>query len=243
MRTGRAWAIARADGSVQTGTFGASRFQRVPLLRVIFGIFGALAITIRRVGRGRQNRRFFLSLLVLMIAMWPLDGWVHHAHLASWVRAIYGPLSLLLVIGLLKVTAPAALWRYHGAEHKAVAAYEHNISLDDPDSVMVCSRIHDRCGTNLVFLIGVISLLPLPSGGMGALTMLALIGLVAEILGFAVRQHPRSVFTRILVGGGRFLQRALTTREPQRDEVIVACTALKAALAEHANLAVPAATG
>ena len=228
MRTGRTWAIARADGSVQTGTFGTSRFQRIPLLRVIFGIFGALAITIRRVGRGKQNRKFFFALLALMVAMWPLDSWVHHADLPGWAQAIYGPLSLLLVIGLLKVAAPASLWRYHGAEHKAVAAYERDISLDDPDAVMLCSRIHDRCGTNLVFLIGVISLLPLPSGGMGALTMLALIGLVAEVLGFAVRQHPRSILTRILVGGGRFLQRALTTREPQRDEVTVACTALKA---------------
>jgi uncharacterized protein YqhQ len=44
-------------------------------------------------------------------------------------------------------------WRYHGAEHKTIYAYENNIELT-LGNVRACPRVAKRCGTNLVvFLI------------------------------------------------------------------------------------------
>ena len=44
-------------------------------------------------------------------------------------------------------------WAFHGAEHKAIYAYTHDIELE-LDRVRACPRVASRCGTNLlVFFI------------------------------------------------------------------------------------------
>ena len=56
----------------------------------------------------------------------------------------------LATIAAFRLMSPAVQWRYHGAEHKAVTAYERGLDLGDVDSVLGCPRVHARCGTNLV---------------------------------------------------------------------------------------------
>jgi uncharacterized protein YqhQ len=44
-------------------------------------------------------------------------------------------------------------WRYHGAEHKTIYAYEHGMALT-VENVRACPRTAKRCGTNLaVFML------------------------------------------------------------------------------------------
>ena len=50
---------------------------------------------------------------------------------------------------------------------------------------------------------------------------------------FAVVKHPKSPLTRVLVSGGRFLQRTVTTTEPRPDELAVGCRAVEACLARQ----------
>ena len=233
MRTNRSWAIARADGSVQTGSFRAGKIARVPFLRVFAGIGSALAISIKRTARSGKNRIFFLVILLLTLAAWPLDRYISTADIPAWALALYGPASLLVVIIVMRLIVPRAIWRYHGAEHKAVAAFEQGVDLEDTAKVLTLSRIHDRCGTNLIFLIALVTMIPMPSGALGGTILVASLAGVAELLGYSVRNHPRSLMTKILVGGGRFLQRTLTTKEPSASEQRVACIALTACLAEH----------
>ena len=137
---------------------------------------------------------------------------------------------LVVALGLLRVTTPSALWRYHGAEHKAVAAHEAGVDLDDTAAVLRCSRVHNRCGTNLVvvmlvaglFLVRLATVVQIPA-------FLVALAVVAELMTLAAAR-PRALASRLLLGGGRFLQRYLTTAEPTPAEQAVACRALTACL-------------
>src|ERR1700694_5715676 len=55
MRTDRAWAIARADGSVHSGAVPPQHFARIPVLRVLTGLGPALLLGLR--GGDRTVRR------------------------------------------------------------------------------------------------------------------------------------------------------------------------------------------
>jgi uncharacterized protein YqhQ len=140
-------------------------------------------------------------------------------------------------LGLIRFAGPSAMWRYHGAEHKAVAAHEAGTDLDDLDAVLATTRIHNRCGTNLVLVMMVLGivLLPLPSM-MQIPLFLAGLAVTAELLSVAANR-PHALASRILLTGGRLLQRYVTTAEPTRAEQAVGCLALQACLAEHAKVA------
>src|SRR2546423_13993404 len=84
MRTDRAWAIARADGSIETGTLARTRVGRVPVLRVVVGLGGALALGLRalaggspsrRRSRTARNRRLLVLLLALGVGGFLLPSW------------------------------------------------------------------------------------------------------------------------------------------------------------------------
>jgi uncharacterized protein YqhQ len=146
--------------------------------------------------------------------------------LVPWVAAF----------GLLRLAAPASLWRYHGAEHKAVAAHEAGIDMDDVAGVLAAPRVHDRCGTNLVVLamIGGLALAGLPTA-VQIPGFLLLLGTCAEAVTLAARR-PRSQLSRLVLGGGRALQRWVTTSEPTAEEQVMGCRALAACLAHHHRL-------
>jgi uncharacterized protein YqhQ len=141
----------------------------------------------------------------------------------------------LLVIGRLKEVQ--RVFAYHGAEHKSISALEADVELA-PASVQRFSTAHPRCGT--AFLLQsmltssvVYSLVGgrTPFGRIG--TRIALVPVVAgisyEVLQFNAR-HLESPIVRLLNLPGMLLQR-LTTREPSDDQVEVALSALRGAMA------------
>lgn len=241
MRTDRAWAIARADGSVQVGPVKPPPLRRIPVLRLLVSLVLSIATALRRAaaGRGptrRPNKRFLLIMVGLTAAQWWLASSLEIDHQAGVVRALWAPVFFAITLAAMKVLMPSSLWRYHGAEHKAIAAYEQSVALDDLDSVARVSPIHDRCGTNLVFLIMLFTLVPMPSGWLGYFTPWLGIGAVAEVMNFAIRRHASHPATRLLLAGGRGLQRAVTIREPNRKELGVGVASLQACLNEHERL-------
>jgi len=131
-------------------------------------------------------------------------------------------------------------FEYHGAEHKSIFCYEAGEELT-PENVKKFSRFHPRCGTSFLFVMLILSILiySLPfvtwdNALLRLVTKLALlpviIGLGYEFLMFSGK-HPNLV-TRILSAPGMMMQR-LTTREPDLEQIEVAITSLKAALAEE----------
>jgi uncharacterized protein YqhQ len=120
---------------------------------------------------------------------------------------------------------------YHGVEHKAIGAYEKG-SLDPATA----PKEHDRCGSNLIAPLLVLSAagqivvdrlvaepgaLPRAAAGLGSVS-----GAV-ELFAYADRR-PESALGRALHATGREIQRLFSTREPTPDQLEVG----RAALAE-----------
>ena len=244
MRTDRAWAIARADGSVERGAVRRTWAARVPVLRVLAGLAGALRLTVGRglLGRGRRpgstaavSRRFLWVLLAVEAVALALSVLLDSVTSsgASSMAATVAP--WIATFAVLRLAVPGVLWRYHGAEHKAVAAHEAGVDPADLEAVLRSPRVHDRCGTNLVFLLMVCSV-PLASlpGLVQLPALLVVLAAAAEVVSLAARR-PGALASRAVLAGGRSLQRWVTTAEPAPAEQQVACLALTACLREHAR--------
>jgi uncharacterized protein YqhQ len=192
--------------------------------------------TVQRVSRWPIIRSFFLwgrvfaqlfgsvwSLLFFTATMAVLWLFVRLMQLGSGEGAIGGVFAffaafpilpiLLIFFAAMKFTP---IGRYHGAEHKAVAAYEKygEVTLQNAKG---SSRIHPRCGTNILLYIIIAALLdPLIAWWGYAILQFILISEAWFIFGK----------TRPSIAVGNFLQRYLTTTEPRRAQLEVAVESL-----------------
>ncbi|HZY66092.1 MAG TPA: DUF1385 domain-containing protein [Rubrobacteraceae bacterium] len=123
---------------------------------------------------------------------------------------------LPLLIAFFAAMKFTSIGRYHGAEHKAVAAYEKygEVTLEGAKK---SDRIHPRCGTNILIYIIVAALLDPLVGWWGY-----------AILQFILISEAWYIFgkTRPSIAIGNFLQRYFTTTEPRRAELEVAVESL-----------------
>jgi uncharacterized protein YqhQ len=122
--------------------------------------------------------------------------------------------------------------QYHGAEHKAINAYEAGVPLNVTNARKF-SRLHPRCGTSFIFIVVLVSILLfsiMPNLGFFVrlayrVLLIPVIGAVSyEILKFSDR-HRNSKIMKIVVMPGLGLQ-CLTTREPDDDMLAVALKAV-----------------
>src|SRR5215216_5330588 len=178
---------------------------------------------VQRVSRWPVIRSFFLwgrvfaqvfgsiwSLLFFAATLAVLWLFVSLMQLGSGAGALGGAFAFFAA---LKFTP---IGRYHGAEHKAVAAYETygEVTLQNARN---SSRIHPRCGTNILLYIMLAALLdPLIAWWGYAILQFILISEAWFIFGM----------TRPSIAVGNFLQRYLTTTEPRRYQLEVAVESL-----------------
>jgi len=123
--------------------------------------------------------------------------------------------------------------QYHGAEHKAVNAYEAGVPLDVAN-VKNYSRLHPRCGTAFLFITVIVSIVLfsiMPNWGFAVrlayrLLLIPVIGGISyELLRLSGRYRD-SIVMRIFTLPGLAFQR-LTTREPSEDMIEVAVKAVQ----------------
>ena len=121
------------------------------------------------------------------------------------------------------------LFAYHGAEHKAVHAFEHNASLS-VEGLKPFPPQHPRCGTAfllLVLLVKIALFAFLPVGGwQGVLMRIAMLPVVASISFELLRLGATKPIFVWLSLPGIWLQK-LTTSEPDEQQLEVALVALK----------------
>lgn len=166
--------------------------------------------------------------------------------IASWLgfgdsrlgeNLVEGIIRLALLIGYVSVIGLLPdikrVYRYHGAEHKTINAFEAGAKLT-PASVARFPLEHPRCGTAFLLTVVVISILIyslLPPLNIIAriLSRLVLLPVIAgvayEFLRFtATRQNNRLI--RLLTKPNLALQR-LTTKEPDENMLAVAIAAFE----------------
>jgi uncharacterized protein YqhQ len=131
------------------------------------------------------------------------------------------------------------VFAYHGAEHKAVNGYEAGAPLE-PEAIKKYSKAHVRCGGSFLFVVLIIAIIvfSLVSFFIGkniwliVLSRIVLVPVIAslgyEFIHFGAN-HVDNVIIKILLTPGLWLQ-ALTTREPDEEQLKVGIMAMKTAI-------------
>ena len=180
-----------------------------------------------------------LFMLAPAAATRRIEGRIKNPRLAAIVE---GVARVGMLVGYLRAIGrmPQAqrLFGYHGAEHRAIQAYEAGEPLEI-ETLHHFPNAHVRCGTSFLLTTMLVSSLlyatlgPQPLGRR-LLLRLALLPLVAGLsyeairLGSAAQNGP----LRVLFGPNMALQ-SLTTRDPDEPQMEVALAALRAAIVLH----------
>jgi uncharacterized protein YqhQ len=153
---------------------------------------------------------------------------------------IEGLIRLVIFIAYLKLVGLLSdikrVFIYHGAEHKAVNAFEAGVPME-VESVKKYDTAHVRCGTSFLFAVLVIAIVVFALVGRPALWLMVLSRVllipVIAALGYEVihfgAKHPKNTLVRAVIAPGLWLQN-LTTKEPDDNQIEVALSALRKAV-------------
>lgn len=232
-----------------------SKFWRLPFIRGVVAFYDAIALGMRSLRLSLQMAlpeddkpiaepsKFALQAIAgLSIA---IALFVALPHIVSAKLGITDKFALSSFEGVLRFAVFVAfiwvigqteevkrLFAYHGAEHKAVHAFEKNADLS-VEGLKPFPPEHPRCGTAFllfVFLVKVLVFAFLPVGGwQGVLARIAMLPVVASLSFELLRLGATSPLLSWLSLPGIWLQK-LTTREPDEQQLKVAIAALKEVL-------------
>ena len=163
---------------------------------------------------------------------------------AKWVVAVeswtFGALEgvirlavfLLYLIIIGRMADVKRMFEYHGAEHMAVHCHEHKLELTVAN-VKKFPPEHPRCGTNLLFLVVVVSiilfsLVKVDGWFLNVIARIILIPAVAGIAYEILKLSAKFKWLRWLAQPGIWVQK-LTTRQPKADQIEVAIAAVNKA--------------
>ena len=196
---------------------------------------GALALTLL-VSLAFAIGVFFLGPLALVGL---LQRQVGNGVLALVLEGVIRLVILLAYLWLIgRMSGIQRVFGYHGAEHKAINAFEQNQPLD-VEHVRQASRVHTRCGTGFLLIVMVVSIFVFALAGnppivLRVLSRIVLVPVVAAIAYELMRlgaAYYRIRLVRWLLAPGLALQ-GLTTREPDDTQIECAISALERVLAE-----------
>ena len=140
------------------------------------------------------------------------------------------------------------VFEYHGAEHKTIAAYEHDEPLV-PEQVDRFSTVHVRCGTNFLIIVMIVTIFVFTLFGTPGifwriLSRLIAIPVIAGLSYEALRlgaKYPDSTVMRVLMAPGKWLQK-ITTQPPDRGQIEVAIASFNEVLRAERDGAAPTGT-
>lgn len=258
-------AVRRSDGGVVIDTqplprLSTSRVRKIPLIRGVVALIESMFLGIKsllysaNVSMEEEGEKipgglawgmvagslafavafFFIAPLFLTRLLNP------YIQSSIVFHLIEGFIRLGFFIAYLRLISLARdikrVFAYHGAEHKAVNAYEAGVPLD-VEAVRKYGTAHVRCGTSFLFAVLIIAIIVFaiigrPSVQVMVVSRIALIPLIAalgyEVTYFGAR-HNKNSLVRAFLAPGLWLQE-LTTREPDDSQLEVALSALKRAV-------------
>ncbi|MER3444656.1 MAG: DUF1385 domain-containing protein [Meiothermus sp.] len=245
-------------------------WARLPLLRGVVALFDAMSVSYRSLSRsaqlaGEEEEQLskgalyttmavsaVIGILFFIVLPGLLSGFlIDAAKYPVWYNALAGVFKACILVGYLlfigRLPDIQRFFMYHGAEHKAIAAYEQNLPLT-VENVRAQPAYHPRCGTTFIAFvilasIVVYSVLPGQENlawrlGARVLFLPVVAGLAFELLRFTANHNDP--FSRLLRGFG-FRFQMLTVKEPTDDMIEVAIESTKAAIGEKKPEAVPVA--
>ena len=177
--------------------------------------------------------------LFIALPLW-LAG--HIASTPLYINITEGILRAVIFIGYVAVIGMWSdikqVFRYHGAEHKTINAFEHGLDMT-PENIMTCSRIHPRCGTSFLLIAVIVSIIifspvkTLIAGESFVLQVLARIVLIPVVIGISyeiIRLASNSGKIGLCIIAPFLSLQYLTTREPDIKQAEVALVSLDTAL-------------
>jgi uncharacterized protein YqhQ len=240
---------------------------KLPILRGVVTMAEMMRVGFRALGRSAEialeetdeeftKKDIFLAVtigiaavvgLFIALPMWLGDGMASRFALSATMRnaaegAMRGVVFVGYVacIGLMKDIRQ--VFRYHGAEHKTINAYEKinpkSCSGEGglmPETIIRESRIHPRCGTSFLLVAILIGIAVFSVIGKGGIlwrvgSRVALLPLVIGVSYEIIRFAARSGFVGWLLMSPMLSLQYLTTREPDMGQVEVALASLNVAL-------------
>ncbi len=190
---------------------------------------------------------FFLLPNLLAELIVNVFGWELSAFVKNLIDGILRLLIFLVyTVAASRVKDVKRVFMYHGAEHKTINCYEHELPLT-VENVQKSSRIHDRCGTSFLFLVMFISVLVFSFVGWSDNTFLRILfrlallpvvaGLSYEVLKLMAKSD--SVLLKPFKAPGAWLQKHLTTKEPDDSMVEVAIASFNAVISMMEDKSIP----
>jgi uncharacterized protein YqhQ len=186
-----------------------------------------------------------VGVAVLLFFLLPtfLAGLIGRLLSSSFAKnLVEGALRIIIFLGYLwlatRMKDIQRVWMYHGAEHKAIFAYEKGLELT-VENARSQPRLHPRCGTSFLFIVMFVSIVLFSLTtwsnlwvriGLRLLLLPLVVGISYELIRWAGRHD--NVVTRIISAPGKALQN-LTTREPDDSMLEVAIEALNHVLPEQ----------
>jgi uncharacterized protein YqhQ len=258
-------AVRRADGSIVTfheSLDGSKRstLESLPILRGVLLLWDTLNLGVRALNVSAAadlpddqqpstsetvgGVAFSLALGFGLFFALPLllANALQYVGLSNlWIIVVENIFQLVIFIGYMiligRIPDIQRVYGYHGAEHKAINAYEAGLPLDVAH-VRAQTHIHPRCGTSFLLVVVVLSM-PFFALFADATLLIKVIsrillvpviaGLSFELLRVTAANYHRA-WVRWLIAPSLALQN-LTTREPDDDMCAVAIAALLPVLA------------
>lgn len=267
-------AVRRPDGQIEVASqplasIYRGRLRNMPFVRGLIVLIETLALGIKallhsaRIAAAEEDSKispgmlwgsvavaiaFAVALffvLPLLVTRYLIDPYVASSVVSNLIE---GVLRIVIFVAYLKVIGLMpdikAVFAYHGAEHKAVHAYEAGMPLE-LGAVRSFSTSHARCGTSfilvvLIIAIVVFALLGRPPLWLDLLLRMALLPVIAaigyEFIRFAAG-HTGNLLVRSLILPGLMLQ-SMTTREPDDRQMETALSALSRVIEADSNMKV-----
>ena len=235
-----------------------SRLMKIPFLRGLIGLYDALILGMRaltisantQTGEEEQLEgpalflTFFTSLAIAVLIFFLIPAGVGQAveRLLGWQawigNLLEGLVRLLFLIVYMwaigRMEEIKRVFRYHGAEHKVINAFEDKAELV-PETVQNYSLEHPRCGTAFLLIVVILSVFLFTALGPMSLgwRLLSRILLLPVLAGVAYEylrwtaNNQENPLVSLIIKPNLALQR-LTTAEPSLDIIEVSIAAFNA---------------
>jgi uncharacterized protein YqhQ len=247
--------------------FMAGGLRSVPVVRGIIVLYETLALGVRaltwssQVASGIEQRgtppqmmltlAFTMTIAALIFFAGPvlLTGWIAEVFgVNEYIEvALEGLLRVGMLIGYIWLISQLPdirrVFAYHGAEHRAIHAYEDGRDLT-PDAVREFPNEHPRCGTAFLLTVMVLALilfiaLGTPPIWVRIIERIVLLPPIAAVAYELIRLGQRfgdAPLVGLIWRPNLWLQK-LTTRDPDDGQIEVAIVALRYAIALEPALA------